>query len=313
MKKLQVVFLFLFLVGCSSSQIPATKIPDVTPTSSSLPADVIGPATQILTSIPSTPLPAFTSAPLLTPLPTFSSIEGVENLRIWLQGVFDCLLPCWGGITPGKTRWQEARQILEQMSGFATVNISENISCDFGACNGVGWSLYPDTVAEGKFYTKLPENIIHSININIQNEGNAQKINLLRNIGLQDVFLWYGAPPILLFNVETDRADNRFMELILIYPERQFVIKYIKATELVNDKIVNCGRDERIELIILDNKEQLLSLDAINNAVEIRDLHLDARYKTVEEATGLSMNSFYEAISASSDFCISTPVNVWPP
>ena len=312
MKKLQVIMLLVFLVGCSSNQITPTAIPGAAATSSSLPSETIVAPTQTVTSIPSTPLPVLTSTPLFTPLPTFSSTQGVENLRIWLQGVFDCLLPCWGGITPGKTRWQEARQILEQMSEFATVNISENISCDFGPCNGVGWSLYPETVAEGIFYTKLPENTVHSININIQNEG-TEKINFLRNIQLQDVFLWYGAPPMLLFNVETDLAENRFMELILVYPERQSVIKYIKATELKGDKVENCGRDDRIELIILDNKEQLLSVDAINNAVETRDLHLDARYKNVEETTGLSMNSFYEAISTFDDFCISTPVNIWPP
>ena len=312
MKKLQVIILLVFLAGCSSNLTPSTTIPGVTSTSSPLPSETIVAPTQTVTSIPLTPLPVLTSTPLFTPLPTFSSTQGVENLRIWLQGVFDCLLPCWGGITPGKTTWHEARQILEQMSEFATVNISENISCDFGPCNGVGWSLYPETVAEGIFYTKLPENTVHSININIQNEG-TEKINFLRNIQLQDVFLWYGAPPMLFFNVETDLAENRFMELILVYPERQSVIKYIKATELKGDKVENCGRDERIELIILDNKEQLLSVDAINNAVETRDLHLDARYKTVEEATGLSMNSFYEAISTFSDFCISTPVNIWPP
>ena len=312
MKKFQVVFLFLFLVGCSSNQIPATTIPGVTPTSSPLPTDTIVPPTQTLTSITSTPFPVLTSAPLWTPFPTFSPTEGVEKLRIWIQGVFDCLLPCWGGITPGKTSWQEAKQLLEQMSGFSNVNVSENISCDFGGCNGVGWSLYPETVAEGIFYTKFPENTVHLININIQNEG-TKKTNFLRNIQLQDVFGWYGAPAVLLFNVETDLAENRFMELILVYPERQFVIKYIKNTELIGNRIVNCGRDDQMELIILDNKEQLMSLDAINNAVETRDLHLDARYKTVEEATGLSMNSFYDAISEFSDFCISTPVNIWPP
>ena len=312
MKKFQAVFLFLFLVGCSSNLTPSTAIPEVAVTPSLLPSETIVAPTQTVTSIPSTALPVFTSTPFHTPLPTFSSTQAVENLRIWLQGVFDCLLPCWGGITPGKTRGPEARQILEQMSGFATVNISENIDCDFGACNGVGWSLYPATVAEGIFYTKLPENTVHVININIENEG-TKKINFLRNIQMQDVFLWYGAPPMLFFNVETDLAENRFMEIVLVYPERQFVIKYIKATELNGDRVENCGRDERIELIILDNKEQLLSMDAINNAVETRHLHLDARYKTLAEATGLSMNSFYEAVSTFNDFCISTPVNIWPP
>ena len=244
MKKFQAVFLFLFLVGCSSNQISPTVIPEVAATSILLPSETIVSPTQTVTSIPSTPLPALTSTPFYTPLPTFSSTQAVENLRIWLQAVFDCLLPCWGGITPGKTSWPEARQILEQMSGFATVNISENINCDFGACNGVGWSLYPETVAEGSFFTKLPENTVHLININIQNEG-TEKINFLRSVQLQDVFRWYGAPPILLFKVETDLAENRFMEIVLVYPERQSVIKYMKATELKGDKVENCGRDER--------------------------------------------------------------------
>jgi len=230
-----------------------------------------------------------------------------------MLGAFDCLLPCWGGITPGKTNWQEARQLLERMSGFSTVNISENISCDFGGCNGIAWSLYPETVAEGIFYTKFPENTVHLININIQNEGSAQKINLLRNIGLQDVFRWYGAPPTLLFNVETDLAENRFMELILVYPERQFVIKYIKNTELIDDQVVNCGQDHQIELIILDNKEQLMSLDTVANAMETKDLHIDSRYKSVEESTGMTLNSFYETFSTSNSACISTPVSIWPP
>jgi len=232
---------------------------------------------------------------------------------MWIQGTFECLLPCWARIIPGKTSWQEARQIVEQLSGFARVNISENLSCEFGGCNGIAWSLYPSTIAEGAFYTKLPENAVHLIKINIQNEGNAQKINLLRNIGLQEVFRWYGLPPIFLLTVETDVAEDRFMRLILVYPERQSIIRYTKQTEHLDNKIVNCGQDHQIEMIILDNKEQLASLDAINNAVETRDLHIDNRYKPVEEATGMTPNSFYAAVSGSKDFCISTPVEMWTP
>src|SRR5215207_10777103 len=105
MKKFQAIFLFLFLVGCSSNQIPPTAISEVAATPSLPPPETIVPPTQTVTSIPSTPLPVLTSTPFYTPLPTFSSTQAVENLHIWLQAVFDCLLPCWGGITPGKTRW----------------------------------------------------------------------------------------------------------------------------------------------------------------------------------------------------------------
>ena len=310
-KKLQGVFLFLFLIACSSNEITSpTTTSNILPSSSPSLSETIASPTQTLTPIP---LPVFTSTPFWTPLPTFSSTAAQETLEIWVQGTSECLLPCWGGITPGQTSWQAARQIIEQLSAYARVNISENPSCEFGGCNGIAWSLFPRTVAEGAFYTKFPENVVHLIQINIQNEGNAQKINLVRNIGLQEVFRSYGLPPIFLINVETDLTDDRFIELILVYPERQSIIKYIKQAELNDDKIVNCGQDHQIEFIILDNKEQLASLATIANAVETRGLHIDSRYKTVEEATGVTPNSLNDAISDSSDYCISTPVDMWPP
>jgi hypothetical protein len=312
MKKIQLILLILLLTGCSANQpVSAPNSSDIQPTSGPSSTETISPA-QTLTPTPIL-LPAFTSVPLWTPLPTFSSMGGEETLRSWIQGTFECLLPCWGEITPGKTNWEEARQIVQQLSGFSTVHTSENMSCDFGGCNGIAWSLYPNTVAEGAFYTKFPENLVHLIKINIQNDGNAQKINLLRNIGLQEVILWYGLPPIFLLTVETDLAENRFMKLVLVYPEKQSIIRYTKNTKLVDDNVTNCGQDQQIEFVILDNKEQMASLDAIASAIETKDLHIDSRYKTVEEATGITPNSLYDAISAASDFCISTPVNMWAP
>jgi len=251
----------------------------------------------------------------LDPLPTFSPNDGMEKLQLWVRGTFDCLLPCWGGITPGKTNWQEARQLVEQMSGFSTVNVSENASCGFGACSGIAWSLYPETLAEGVFYTSLPENTVHLIHINIQNEG-AQKTNLLRDVGLQDIFHWYGSPPILLFNATQELEGDKFLEIIIVYPERQFIVRYLKKTDLINDQLVSCGQDSQIEFIVLDNKEQLMSLDAIANAAETKDLHLDASYKSAEEAIDMTSRVFYVTFSAFSNRdapCISTPVNIWLP
>lgn len=313
MKNFRIILLIVFLAGCSSNQpLSATAIPTTLPASSPLPAETILPAIETLTPT-SVPSSAFTSIPLWTPLPTLPAADAEQKLRFWIDGVFDCLLPCWAGITPGKTTWPEARQVIEQISGFATVHVSENISCEFGGCNGIAWSLFPNTLAEGVFYTKLPENKVHMIRINIQNEGNAQKINLLRNIGLQEAFTWYGLPPIFLLTVETNQAGIRFMKLVLVYPERQSIIRYTKNTELVNGNVTNCGQDHQIEMIILDNKEQLASLDAIANAVETRDLHIDDRYKPVSEATGISPNTFFETFSTVRDACISTPVEMWSP
>lgn len=312
MRKVYAVLLIVLLASCSSNQSAPTTVPNMPPTSGPIATDTVPPPTQ--TSTPAVvPSATFTSLPLWTPLPTFSATRAEEELRLWIQGVFGCLLPCWGGVTPGVTSWQETVQIMEQLSGFSSINISENINCEFGACNGIAWSLYPNTLAEGVFYTKAPENVVHLIRINIQNEGNTQKLNLLRNIGLQEAVKWYGLPPIFLLTVETDPAENRFMKLVLVYPERQSIIRYTKNTELVDGKITNCGQDHQIEMVILDNKEQLASLDIIASAVETRDLNIDDRYKTIEEATGISINTFFNAITSFSDFCISTPADMWTP
>ena len=313
MRKIFAAILVFLLVACSSNQPPpATVLPSLESPSNPLPTETILPAIERSTPT-STPPPVITAPPLWTAFPTLSSTAAEERLRFWIPGQFDCLLPCWGEITPGVTSWQEARQGIEQLSGFATVNISENVNCAFGACNGIAWSLYPNTLAEGVFYTRLPENTVHIIQINIQNEGNAQKINLLRDIGLQEAFKWYGMPPIFLMTVETDPDENRFMKLLLVYPERQSIIRYTKPTELVDGRVTNCGQDHQIEMIILDNKEQLASLDAIVNTTETRGLNIDERYILVEQATGISPNTFFNTFSTIGDACISTPVDMWTP
>ncbi|MEW6094279.1 MAG: hypothetical protein AB1531_09970 [Chloroflexota bacterium] len=60
--------------------------------------------------------PSVTSTPTLaitwTPLPTLSDFKAEAQLLEWLQGTQDCRLPCWAGITPGVTTWEEAKQIL---------------------------------------------------------------------------------------------------------------------------------------------------------------------------------------------------------
>ena len=201
---------------------------------------------------------------------------------------------------------------MEPLSGSAPLRISENITCDFGSCNGMGWSLFPETLAEGGFFSKPPENIIHLIKIDIQNAG-TQKTNLTKDIRFRDIFKWYGVPAMILLNTELDLPGDKLMEITLVYPERHFLIKYSRKAEIQGDKVVSCGQDIRVKFIILDNKEQLISLDAIAQSPEMKDLNVNIRHKSVEEATGLTIKSFYDTFSQKKEPCISTPINIWHP
>jgi len=236
----------------------------------------------------------------------------MEALQIWLQGTDECLLPCWAGITPGQTNWEEAKQLLEPMSGFSTINISENINCNFGKCNGIGWSLFPQTLADGGFYSKFLENKIHLMILNIQDAG-VEKTNLLTNTSLEIVLSKYGVPSILLFFTEPDLPGQIFLELTLVYPQRQFIIRYSRYAELNDGNVVSCGPDSNMKLIVLDNQDQMMSLGSLANAPETNDLHFDIWHKSVEEATGMTINEFYETFKEPNAPCISTPLSVWQP
>ncbi len=59
-----------------------------------------------------TPLPTRTS----TPSPTLSPSEVQAYILDLLQKNAGCRLPCWWGIVPGQTAWQEAESFLAPLS-----------------------------------------------------------------------------------------------------------------------------------------------------------------------------------------------------
>ena len=64
-----------------------------------------------------TPTRTPTPSPTLTPLPTLAAQERETRIRELLKTNGDCELPCWWGITPGRTTWAATRQFIMQMRG----------------------------------------------------------------------------------------------------------------------------------------------------------------------------------------------------
>jgi hypothetical protein len=95
------VLVLLALAGCTS--MPPIVIPTATPT------------------FTLTPSPTYTPIPSATPtlIPTLS----VKDAQIKLLGLLatngGCRLPCLWGITPGKSNYQEAQNVLKPLSGVA--------------------------------------------------------------------------------------------------------------------------------------------------------------------------------------------------
>jgi hypothetical protein len=316
----KLTFLLVFLlVGCSPTQ--ATQFPEaqVTPSESvSEPVQQVTP-TVLLSPKPKNTLtlpPTPTSTSTLTPLPTWTALptldpkKGLQTYYIWLAGNDNCRLPCWAGIIPGQTEWQEAKQILQPLTGATELEISLDGPCTFGKCNEVSWAFPFDLNNLGKVYSKVEDGKIHFMQFQVTDFTEAY---LIKSLSLQRVLTLYGKPSILLFSTEPDLPGDLFLELILVYPDSQFLIRYSKHAKLSNNNVVSCGQDSVIELNILDNKEQLMSVETIANAVETNHLHVDVWHKSVEEAAGMTIDKFYETFRKTNAPCITTPIKVWMP
>jgi len=304
MKKSLLVFLCLFLTGCLAN-------PNLSPTSTldnfRLPPSTATMA-QVTKESTATSVQVFTP----TPLPTLKPESGLQILSSWLEGNEKCRLPCWAGITPGVTEWNQAIYLLHPLEGIATIRTGTNDDCVFGKCNWITWALYSPTSEYGYFDGSSVENKIDYMQLDLTEPSS------LKSLSLQNVLTHYGKPTFLLVSAlpvgfGKEIPSELIMELLLVYPDRQFIIKYLRHAELKGDNFVSCGPDTYIKLIVLDNKDQLSSLNSIANSLETKDLGVLVWHKFIEEATGITIDSFEEVYSKEDPPCIITPKNIWKP
>lgn len=88
---------------------------------------------QIYTATPSrtpTKTPTITATvtiePMPTPLPTLNSREASLAVQKLLLENGNCQLPCWWGIVPGKTSWENTRKFLSPFASSFFESSKEN-------------------------------------------------------------------------------------------------------------------------------------------------------------------------------------------
>jgi hypothetical protein len=80
--------------GTNGDLPPLTRVPSLTPTKTDIPT--------------LTPY----MAPSLTPIPTLAGEYAKSKVAYLLETNGNCSLPCWWGITPGRTTWSEAEHYM---------------------------------------------------------------------------------------------------------------------------------------------------------------------------------------------------------
>jgi hypothetical protein len=298
-KRILIILVFLF-VSCSPL---IREMPD--PTNDTSPSSILAMTITPKPKITSTPTFAINPLQTWTPLPTLTQNDAMQMLSAWFAGADSCRLPCWAGITPRRANWEEAVHILSPLQQAVKLRAESNVDCVYGKCSFISWSRTPDE--RGILSSIYPENIIDYIMLETIEPSHMTLLSL------QNILSIYGEPAILLFSIDPDQPGQKFLELLLVYPEKQFLIKYSKYAELNGDHIESCGEDSYIKLVVLDNSKQLMSLDAIANAVETKDFHVDIWHKSAEESIGMTIDEFYRIYKELDAPCIITPISVWQP
>lgn len=296
------VIVVIYLAGCS----PLSLSPGAATSSAtvaSMPSASLPSVTLTLTSRPATTTssPTHTPAPpTVTPRPTLTADERYDFVKEMLETNGGCELPCWWGITPGETTWRAAR--------------------DFFTSQGINWFYESELYFDPPLSKRTTEynldlhftqraGIVYSVQVHSQALG-APQVNhfaqdwhryspdqLLSKYGIPSQVYIHMMPPI-------ERDAPVYYTLWLVYDQVGFFIIYRGPASYEPPTMRACPRFKEVTWILLYLESPGLS--------RLFDSSADPPV-TLEEATGMSVESFYETFkNPDSDVCIESPANIWP-
>lgn len=278
------IFISLFLGGCVDSSLLKSQQPGT-----STPTDII-----FLPSITPSSTPKY-SAP--TPVPTLRPEQEMRVAEL-LQSE-DCKIPCYLGITPGKTTLIEANKILE------------NLGAHLGKENywklDIGNPLAPNEtpgVNEALVYSYInlsqdKKGLVQLFQVNTVTERSKLSLETFRKYwprySARGIFAQLGLPDNL-YTGETSRAHNG-EELIIIYERIGAYIRMMGTQKEINI----CPEEQAPEIHLMMD---LFDPDFPHDVSDFNELIGNPSYwPPVEKVIGVDKTEFYHQVISDPDTC----------
>ena len=309
----------IFLISCTVAA--PTPIPDlsIAPLPSVTPNDIVVEPTRTLptaTSLPvsTTALPVTsgeTFTPLATealaPLPTLSPVEAKAFVLELTQNNGGCLLPCFWGFTPGQTEWQTAERSLASFAYEISYKVSDGTFSDtpIGA-SFVAWLyLYFPEISSGaiSYAFTVQDEMITMIEAHILTTP-SYTISTILNRYEQPAEVW-------LQTVNAPVEGSGFY-LRLFYSRQNFLLAYATESTIQDEIVRGCfsKQEEGPRLVTWASPDELTYLEAFSGVHPPSSVLYD---RPLEEATGMSVETFYETFKDSDEpICLETPIDLWP-
>lgn len=240
-----------------------------------------------------------------TPLPTMPSAEAAKLVLDFMKNNAGCQFPCWWGITPGDTTWENARRRLIPLS----------YNNDLSKENVYIYNKKSDDSFSAGFSFMLGETVIdqgYVIKNNI-----VEYIEIRSDVGtytLLSLVLAYGKPEEVWVGTYNYAIQGQLpFDLLLEYPTKGFLAYFAGSTGQINQDIVNmCYKDPKVYALDLWNPDSKYSLEQIAKVGGLFNLRLGFdTFKRLQDTTSLSIDAFVEKVNNDKVICISTPAKYW--
>jgi hypothetical protein len=250
------------------------------------------------------------------PEPTLTADESKMLVRDLLENNAACRLPCWWGVTPGKTSWQESETLLLHLG--ATIKQFQSESG--GNRYGVRLPGLPELIL-GFYDNGIPDSKVDRIFVS-GNKGGGQDQRefeiFWESYSPKEVMSKYGVPSRILLDTlstlgNTDIGKHGYT-LWIFYDSLGFMIRY--GGSIADEETfrfcfnLNQGANDihHIELT-LQYKDYAFPLeldDSILGSASARGLHL-------QDVTGISIEKIHQLFTqVEKPYCLETPHDIWP-
>lgn len=311
MKHIVLLILLFLIAGCSavnSSRVQVTSTPIL-----------ILPVETVIAPLPE-PTPTIVIPPS-SPVPTLPPGEAEEMILDLLQNNAGCLLPCWWGVTPGKTSRKDAQALFETLaSDFSSVNFYDNVS-------GASWLIKRDGLLLDLIVSFIHDQTLVDVAENFRitmevkrelSDGGFETVwentldeQYLQAYMLPQVLSAYGQPQdVLIFANE----GWRYFNLVLDYSDRGFTIWYSAPLETSGDKYIGCMSKTFIRLFLWSPEFSYTWAEGVTGTGDKSEIDaLNRDFRQLEEVTSTTPEEFYDIFMNTDRIsCIETPKELWP-
>lgn len=311
--------LALLLVSCNTSSSTTPFSQTTTPVISGILATPDFQPTQTPPIATTSPISIFNPTPIMintplvqetpTVLPTLSAAEAKAFVLELTENNGDCLLPCFWGFTPGKTLWQTAEPLLTTFAYKISYGSSDGSFSDIPDGNSFPAWVYlyfPEISPVPVSYTfTVQDGIITMI-----------KAHILPTPGyaLPAILDTYGQPDeVWLLTAKAPREGFLGFTLTLFYEQHGFMMTYGSQGVIENGKVRSCfpaTTFDELALATWPPHEKITYEEAVSRTTSFWPTEYE---RSLEEATGMSIDTFYETFkNSAAPVCLETPTELWP-